>query len=86
VTDDVTVGTDDEEPVEGNGRLDAHAVLGKLSWALVSDPGKVRPHNEDFAGAYAPTTPDDSWDRGPLWVLADGMGGHSSAGWPSRPC
>ncbi len=78
MTDDVYVGTDDEEQVEGNGRLDAHAVLGKLSWAMVSDPGKVRPHNEDFAGAYAPTTPDDSWDRGPLWVLADGMGGHSA--------
>jgi len=75
---------DNEEVVEGNGRIDAHAVLGKLSWALVSEPGKVRPHNEDFAGAYAPTTPDDAWDRGPLWVLADGMGGHAAGEVASR--
>jgi serine/threonine protein phosphatase PrpC len=68
----------------GNGRLDAHAVLAKLSWALVSDAGKVREHNEDYAAAYAPTTPDDSWDRGPLWVLADGMGGHAAGEVASR--
>jgi serine/threonine protein phosphatase PrpC len=74
------------DPMEeaGNGRLDAHAVLGKLSWGLVSDAGKVRSHNEDYAAAYAPTTPDDSWDRGPLWVLADGMGGHAAGEVASR--
>jgi serine/threonine protein phosphatase PrpC len=68
----------------GNGRLDAHAVLAKLAWGLVSDPGKTRPHNEDFAAAYAPTTPDDSWDRGPVWVIADGMGGHAAGEVASR--
>src|SRR5579872_4174290 len=69
---------------EGNGRLDAHAVLAKVSWGLVTDPGKVRPNNEDFAGAYAPTIPDDAWDRGPLWVVADGMGGHAAGEVASR--
>lgn len=74
----------DEESAEGNGHIEAHAVLAKLAWGLVSDPGKVRPHNEDFAAAFAPTTPDDAWDRGPLWVLTDGMGGHAAGEVASR--
>jgi PPM family protein phosphatase len=73
-----------EGPPEGNGRLSSHGVLAKVTWALRSEPGDVRPHNEDFAGAFAPTIPDDAWDRPPVFVVCDGLGGHAAGEVASR--
>jgi len=68
----------------GNGRIAGHGILVKLAWAMLSDPGMTRPTNEDCCGAHAPGTPDDSWDRWPLFVVADGLGGHAAGEVASR--
>jgi serine/threonine protein phosphatase PrpC len=57
------------------GTSSAAAESSDYSWALRSHPGRVRDGNEDFAGAFAPAEPDE---RGSLFVVADGMGGHAA--------
>jgi PPM family protein phosphatase len=42
----------------------------------LSDAGLVRDHNEDFTAHNLPGTPEEGRDRGWLFLLADGVGGH----------
>ena len=73
-----------EAPDEGNGPFRASGTFAKFAYGLVSETGPLRDHNEDCAGAYVSTAPDDAWDRGPVFVLADGMGGHAAGEVASR--
>ena len=79
----MTIG-DSELSEEGNGPLRASGTFAKFAFGLASESGAHRDHNEDCAGAYVSTAPDDAWDRGPVFVLADGMGGHAAGEVASR--
>ena len=57
------------QPFSGTSMLE-------LEFAQLSDPGKVRDHNEDFIGYAEPGTPAQTRSHGWLFVLADGLGGH----------
>jgi len=47
-----------------------------VEFVHLSDDGKLRDHNEDFAGFVEPSTPDEARSHGWLFALADGVGGH----------
>jgi len=55
-----------------------------LEFAQLSDPGKVREHNEDYCGHVLPATPEEVQSRGWLFALADGVGGHEKGEVASR--
>jgi protein phosphatase len=47
----------------------------EIEFAQASDCGRVRDHNEDYLGHFAPRNESEIRDRGWLFVLADGVGG-----------
>src|SRR5260370_41755936 len=61
------------QPFSGTSMLE-------LEFAQLSDPGKVRGHNEDFIGYAEPSTPEQARNHGWLFVLADGCGGTRNGG------
>lgn len=47
-----------------------------IDFAQLSDVGRIRPHNEDYLGHFAPDGHMQARSHGWLFVLADGVGGH----------
>src|SRR5260370_16973594 len=56
------------QPFSGTSMLE-------LEFAQLSDPGKVRGHNEDFIGYAEPSTPEQARTHGWLFVLPAGCAG-----------
>ena len=49
--------------------------VATVTFAHLTDIGRVRARNEDFLGAFEPDDPEILRSRGRLFVVADGMGG-----------
>jgi protein phosphatase len=47
----------------------------EVEFAEQTDPGIIRPNNEDCLGRFVPATPELARSHGWLFVLADGVGG-----------
>jgi serine/threonine protein phosphatase PrpC len=70
------------EDIAGLGSL--QYTMLDVEFAQLSDPGRVRDHNEDYLGYVYPATPDEMRSHGCLFVLADGVGGHDKGEVASR--
>ena len=55
-----------------------------VEFSQLSDPGRVREHNEDFLGYVTPATPAEARTHGWLFALADGVGGQEKGEVASR--
>jgi len=56
----------------------------ELEFAQLSDPGRVRGHNEDYLGHASPETLAHVRTHGWLFAVADGVGGHDHGEVASR--
>ena len=55
-----------------------------IEFSQLSDPGRVRPRNEDYVGYALPHSPAEARSRGWLFALADGVGGQRQGEVASR--
>ena len=46
-----------------------------VAYGQATDPGKVRPHNEDSVGAFIPRSRQEARSKGWMFAVADGVGG-----------
>jgi protein phosphatase len=56
----------------------------EVDFAQLSDPGRVRRHNQDYLGSVIPATPAQARSHGWLFALADGVGGQARGEVASR--
>jgi PPM family protein phosphatase len=56
----------------------------ELEFAELTDPGRVRSHNEDYLGHVAPASPEQARSHGWIFALADGVGGQRQGEVASR--
>ena len=55
-----------------------------VEFAQLSDPGRIREHNEDYLGHTIPDSPARARSHGWLFALADGVGGNEDGEVASR--
>jgi serine/threonine protein phosphatase PrpC len=57
------------------GSIIPRSAMLDVEFSQLSDPGRVREHNEDYLGHAVPITPEQIRSHGWLFALADGVGG-----------